>query len=395
VYKEDYPWDVRVEKLALALTEQGHSVTIVSRNMDQRPVREPSDNVTLRRLPGFRLFPFFLRKTLNFPLWFSPIWLFAIFQAVRQENADVIIVRDLPLVKSALILKRLFGTKVVLDMAEVYPEMYASSAQFSDKSTIQRLLKSPKIAERYESAVLPRLDHTLVMIEESHDRLLKKSIAKERVTIVSNTPPTDKFGGLVHQHTGTTLRLVYVGFLTELRGLDLLIRAVAQYISRGNAADSIKVDIVGKGASKPKLENLVTELGVERSVTIHGWLDHERVNELMAAANIGALTYRVCGHWNHTIPNKIFDYMLSGLPVLATEVIPIKRIIDETQCGVVCQDLDPADIAAKLEYLRTPEIRESLGTNGYRAVLRKYNWESEKARLEKVMSSLAVDPNTI
>ena len=87
--------------------------------------------------------------------------------------------------------------------------------------------------------------------------------------------------------------------------------------------------------------------------------------------------------------------MLSGLPVLATEVIPIKRIIDETQCGVVCQDLDPADIAAKLEYLRTPEIRESLGTNGYRAVLRKYNWESEKARLEKVMSSLAVDPNTI
>ncbi|WBU43041.1 glycosyltransferase family 4 protein [Marinobacter alkaliphilus] len=388
VYKEDYPWDVRVEKIALALTEQGHSVTIVSRNLDQRPEKETIDTLKLHRLPRLELVPLFLRKLLNLPLWFSPIWILTILRAVRQENADLIIVRDLPLVRSALVIKRLLGTKVALDMAEVYPEMYASTALFSGNSLAQRLLKNPKVAERYESAVLPMIDHTLVMIEESRDRLLRKSIAEDRVTIVSNTPPTDKFRGVVHKHTGTNLRLVYVGFITELRGLDLLIEAVAKYIERGNTADTIKVDIVGKGASKPKLERLIAKLGVANSVTIHGWLSQERVNELMAEANVGSLTYRVCGHWNHTIPNKIFDYMLAGLPVLATEVTPIKRIVLQENCGLICQDLDVTDIAEKLERLRDPELRQLLGDNGYQAVRRTWNWDRDQKHLSTAMDSL-------
>lgn len=107
----------------------------------------------------------------------------------------------------------------------------------------------------------------------------------------------------------------------------------------------------------------------------------------MANANVGALTYRVCGHWNHTIPNKIFDYMLAGLPVLTTEVLPIQRIINETNCGVVCRDLDPVDIADKLEYLRDSGIRQNLGENGYKAVLEKYNWKSDKAKLNEIINA--------
>lgn len=388
VYKEDYPWDVRVEKLALALGEHGHSVSIVSQNLAQGPIREHGKNFNQYRLPRFKAFPLVFRKQLNLPVWFNPVWLFTIYLAARLEGADVIVVRDLPLVRSALLLRKILGAKVVLDMAEVYPEMYASSAKFSKRTAMEKLLKHPKLAESYERSVLPKLDHTLVMIEESRDRLLKKGLPEDKVTIVSNTPPTDKFGNHKHQHSGSRLHLVYVGFLTELRGLDLLIKAVGHYIKRGNPADTIKVDIVGKGSSKEKLQQLVTQLGVQESVTIHGWLSQERVNELMAAANVGSLTYRVCGHWNHTIPNKIFDYMLAGLPVLTTEVIPIRRIIEQTNCGLVCKDLDSLDIAQKLEQLRDPEIRQLLGDNGYDAVKQTYNWENDKARLEQAISSL-------
>ena len=81
--------------------------------------------------------------------------------------------------------------------------------------------------------------------------------------------------------------------------------------------------------------------------------------------------------------------MLAGLPVLATEVEPIKRIVNETESGLVCKDLDIKDIAAKLQMLRCPELRATLGKNGVYAVQSKYNWSNDEKRLHAVIDSLA------
>ncbi|SNC68260.1 Glycosyltransferase involved in cell wall bisynthesis [Marinobacter sp. es.048] len=388
VYKEDYPWDVRVEKLAKSLNEAGNAVTIIARNLDQKPTNESTPGFQIRRIPRTQRLPRVIQKLINMPLWFNPIWLYTISKAIKGAPKPVIIVRDLPLVSAATLIARFGPAKVVFDMAEVYPEMYRSSAKHSDRSWLDSIVKNPNLAARYEKAVLPKVDHTIVMIAESRDRLLAMGVPTERVSIVSNTPPIEKYNNYRHKHNGETLRIVYVGFLTELRGLDLLIEAVGHYIEKGNAKSTIQVDIVGKGACKEKLINLARKLDIEESVRVHGWLSQEDVDQLMANANVGALTYRVCGHWNHTIPNKIFDYMLAGLPVLTTEVLPIQRIIEEANCGVVCRDLDPADIAEKLDYLKTPAVRQELGENGYRAIRDKYNWENDKARLNEIINAL-------
>jgi glycosyltransferase involved in cell wall biosynthesis len=389
LYKEDYPWDVRVEKLALSLQKTGHRVTIVARNASGAPPFEEQTKFTIVRLPRVGKRNSIVRKLANIPFWFSPLWIRTLRQAISQSEKPLVIVRDIPLVKTALLVAKPKGAKVVLDMAEVYPYMYASARMFSAGKTLESITKSPALAERYESQILPKLDHTLVMIEESRDRLLRKGVDPDRVTIVSNTPPTKKFSGTKHSHEGHTLRLVYVGFLTKLRGLDLLIEAASEFIKMGNEPSSLKIDIVGKGAEREHLISRVKELNLQQSVTIHGWLEHNQVDELMAQANVGALTYRVCPHWNHTIPNKIFDYMLAGLPVLATEVEPIKRIVNETESGLVCKDLDIKDIAEKLQMLRCPELRATLGKNGVYAVQSKYNWSNDEKRLHAVIDSLA------
>ena len=80
--------------------------------------------------------------------------------------------------------------------------------------------------------------------------------------------------------------------------------------------------------------------------------------------------------------------MLAGLPVLTTEVIPIRRIVEHSNCGLVCKDQDTADIAEKLEQLRDPHLRQLLGRNGHYAVIETYNWENDKARLAQAISSL-------
>lgn len=389
VYKEDYPWDVRVEKLALTLKGAGHNVTIIARNRDQLPTIDKTDGIAVRRLPVTRRFPKFIQVAVNLPFWFNPFWLWLLFKSSRsmQLNRGVIIVRDLPLVNAGIIVSRFRKSKIVFDMAECYPEMYKSAAKFSNRSLTTRVLKSPWFAKIYERGVVARVDHILVMIQESKDRLLAMGVNENKISIVSNTPPIDKFKGATHKHRGNQLRIVYVGFLSKLRGLDLLIEGAAHYIKTQGSSDAIRIDIIGKGAQKDKLIALSKELGISDSVIIHGWLDQDQVDELMAQANVGALTYRVCGHWNHTIPNKIFDYMLAGLPVLATEVIPIARILRETNSGLVCKDLDPIDIAEKMELLRDPKRRTTLGQNGQSAIKSKYNWDNDAQTLAEAIDA--------
>ena len=390
VYKEDYPWDVRVEKLALALKSAGHNVTIISRNRDQLPAIDEDNGIAIRRLPITHRFPKFIQVAVNLPVWFNPFWLWLLLRSSKsiKENKGVIIIRDLPLVKAGIIVAKLRKSKIVFDMAECYPEMYESSARFYNRSLATKILKSPRFATHYEKNVVTKVDRILVMIQESKDRLLSLGVQEEKISIVSNTPPVDKFKGAIHEHSGNQLRIVYVGFLSKLRGLDLLIEGAAHYIKSQGTAEAIRIDIIGKGAQKEELRALSKELGISESVKIHGWLDHNEVDKLMGQANVGALTYRVCGHWNHTIPNKIFDYMLAGLPVLATEVIPIARILRETDSGLVCKDLDPIDISEKMAVLRDARARTIMGRNGRVAVENKYKWENDEKILKTTINHL-------
>jgi glycosyltransferase involved in cell wall biosynthesis len=388
IYKEDYPWDVRVEKLALSLVDKGGDVTIISKNINRREVFDSQGQIKIKRLPQFRLLPCLLVRLFNSPLWFNPFWLYTIAKAIKGSSQPVIIVRDLPLVFSGFLFKIFKDTKLILDMAECYPEMYASSLKFGNPSILDRTLKNPTLAAIYEKISVRMCDHVLVMIEESRDRLIDKGLSSEKISIVSNTPPIYSTWRGKRKHSGKQLRVVYVGFITELRGLDLLVRATERFIDQVKDDKAIKVDIIGKGAYKEKLVNLVKELGLQNNVTVHGWLESHHMDDILREANVGALTYRVCGHWNHTIPNKLFDYMLAGLPVLATEVVTISRIINQEKCGLVCKDQDIGDIARKMIELRDPQLRHFFGENGGKAVTNKYNWSVDEGRFLSVFSNM-------
>src|SRR5690606_6846381 len=94
----------------------------------------------------------------------------------------------------------------------------------------------------------------------------------------------------------------------------------------------------------------------------------------------------------HTIPNKIFDYMRAGLPVLTTNVKPISRIIESEECGLSSSDSDIDEIARNLTLLKDPSLRQRLGNNGQAAVMRQYNWSVELERMFRAADLLARRP---
>jgi glycosyltransferase involved in cell wall biosynthesis len=87
---------------------------------------------------------------------------------------------------------------------------------------------------------------------------------------------------------------------------------------------------------------------------------------------------------NHvdSLPTKMFEYMSSGIPVIASDFPLWRQIVEGNRCGICVDPLDPKAIAAAIDYLvSSPDIAKSMGERGRRAVLEKYNWEVEAARL--------------
>lgn len=392
VYKEDYPWDVRVEKIITSFHDRGDNVELVCRNLDQRETKDLIDGVRIHRLPKFQFLPRSIRLLLNAPVFFNPFWLYLLYTTVRRNQSDLIIVRDLPLMVAGIIVGKLTRAKVIFDMAECYPEMYQSSLEAVEVSFITRLLKSPRLARFYERISVNWCDHVFVMIEESKARLISMDVDEHKVTIVSNTPIIESLAIEPKLHHGEALSIVYVGFLTKIRGLDLIIKAVRRFLDSAEGSSQVHVNIIGEGGYKNDLQCLVKDLKLENNVTIHGWLSHERAHEYMCSANVGCLTYRFCGHWNHTIPNKIFDYMRAGLPVLTTNVRPISRIVESEECGLSSSDSDGDEIVRNLILLKDPNLRQRLGNNGQAAIRRQYNWSVELERMFRAADLLAKRP---
>src|SRR5581483_3181954 len=104
----------------------------------------------------------------------NPFWYRLARRVVADEHLDLVIVRDLPLIFIGLHLKRRYRVPVILDMAENYPAMYREDMRGSSglRYLAQWLLKNPTLMEHVERRTLRDVDHVLVVVQESAQRVI-------------------------------------------------------------------------------------------------------------------------------------------------------------------------------------------------------------------------------
>lgn len=387
VWDADYPWDVRVEKVSRSLTEAGHDVHVCARNRARRPTVEKLAECTVHRLRPCALLPAGLDSQLMFPAFFNPRWLRHIRATVIRQSADVLLVRDLPLAPTAIAVGRKLGLPVVLDMAENYPAMIRELWLTGTTKPFDSLVRNPHMVAAVERWVLPRVDHVLVVVEESRERLLQLGVSPERVTVVSNTPPRAR--ALVERtkrgSDSPQLRLIYVGLMERSRGIETVLDAVRLLATRGLTCH---VDLVGGGRDLDRFRSHAwrLQLGEDR-VRFHGQLSHEKALELLADADIGLIPHHANEFCDTTIPNKLFDYMAAGIASITSSAKPLARIVKETGCGFSFRDRDPEDLARVLAEANEADLA-ALGQSGRRAVRSSYYWESDAGRLFGVLDRM-------
>jgi glycosyltransferase involved in cell wall biosynthesis len=377
IWDADYPWDIRVEKVTTALSAAGHAVHLVCRNQGRGPRREESGSLTIHRLPPLpeALGP--AHTFWNFPHPANPVWIDTIARTVRAIHADLILVRDLPLALPAAIVGKSHRIPVVLDMAENYPAMLEDKSRFTPTSAMGRLVRRPGLARLVERLVFRLADHIIVVIEESRERLIRSGVDPTRISVVSNTPRPDRWPLLenlpARQGRSESIQLIYLGNLDGSRGIDNAIRAVRHLTDQGHA---VRLTVVGDGQCLSQLRDLSLRCGVADRLTFTGFLPFTgiRLQELMARADIGVIPHYATESWHTTIPNKLFDYMLVGLPVIVSDAAPAARIVRTEDCGEVFRDRDAEDLARCVVALRDPESRRRKGLRGRAAVERRYHW---------------------
>lgn len=384
IWDYEYPWDIRVEKTCETLIENGWEMHLVCRNSLRRPKEEIYEGIHLHRLPFLPKFFGKLNHLYTFPAFFSPLWLWRINEVIKKDNLELIIVRDLPLALAAIMIGKLRKIPVILDMAECYPEMIRLIWKYEPFKLSNIFVRNPVVVDLIERITLKHIDHVFVMVEESKARLIDKKVPEEKITIVSNTPILRKFQNVSPTYPGSLakhkdkLKLIYVGILDFNRGLDTVISALKEYVKLDK---NVVLLILGKGNCEDYLNKLVNEEGVEEYVEFEGWVDNKKVPDYIASSDVCLVPHHKCGHWDNTIPNKLFDYMASSKAVLISNVTPMQRIVHKTNCGLVYTDYDSKSFSEQLLQLRSSELRQQLGRNGRKAVDEYYNWDTDSTNM--------------
>jgi glycosyltransferase involved in cell wall biosynthesis len=389
VWDSEYPWDVRVEKIAQALTDAGHDVHLVARNRRGEAVTERLSEATIHRLTPWQWAGSRLSAASMFPAFFNPRWVRAVRRTARQVRADVILCRDLPLAVPAIVAARHLGIPVVLDLAENYVAMLRSRWEAGRMRASDALVRNPALASLVERWVVPRVDHVLVVVEEAGARLVARGLAPERVTVVSNTPPLKRLveSRLHSRGDGDDLRLVYLGLMEEPRGVRILLEAAALLARRGVG---FRLVLYGDGPELSDFRAHARALGLaDTQADFRGHVPNAQALAALPLADVGVIPHFADESWHTTVPNKLFDYMAAGLAVVTSDARPAARIIHETAAGLVYRHPDPAALADAIERLADHELRRACAERGRAAVRDTYHWERDVARLLEVLARVA------
>lgn len=380
VWQADYPWDVRAEKIAAALTGAGHHVNLLARNRSGRPELEQLQEATVRRLRPWGWAPRWLDDAATFPAFFNPRWQQHILRVARRTGAEVILCRDLPLAIPSILAARRLRIPVLLDMAENYPAMLESRRATGRRRIWDWLLRNPALARLIEQWVLPRVDGILVVVEESGQRLIASGVPAERIALVSNTPPLSRLEAppATHPEHGP-LKIVYLGRVEEQRGIGTLLEATA--LLRGDGLLP-EVTIYGGGQDFPLFRQRAVALGLEPpSVVFRGQVPNEVALAELADAHVGVIPHWPDAQMDTTVPNKLFDYMAAGLAVVASDAAPLRRIVSTAGCGTVYPGRDAAALARTLRRLNDGAARRAAAGRGRDAIRAVYHWELDVERM--------------
>lgn len=374
----DMTADARVDREATALAEAGHDVTVLALRAEGLPDRERRNRYTVVRVADYTT-----------ASWRNP--LAKLLQSQRRSRGlahaalalepDVVHAHDTDTLAVGALAARIRRVPLVYDAHELYPDMIA---EFGARGAWPVQWYWRAIERRHVRTAAGVLTVSRGLAEELARRYGVDPVVVRNVPLLSPLGDTSALRAELGLSADSRALALYQGVLTGGRGLTRLVEAVA-------AAPDVVLAIQGFGPEEEAMRARARALGIEDRVRFMGKKAPWELHAYACGADLGVVIYEHTTLNNYLAgPNKLYAYLMAGLPVAASGFPGLDEVVSGERVGVTFDPASAESIAAALgELAHDAGTRHAMGRRARRLAESRYNWDAEKQVLLELYDRLA------
>lgn len=361
-------FDTRIfYKICNSLARAGYSVDLII----QHSKSEMVNGINVICLP-------LAKKKLDRPFKIIPL----LFQkAIKYPAGTIFHFHDAELIPIGLLLK-LFGYTVIYDVHE------DNKNTVLDRDWVPKPFRSvlSYMVRKFENIAVEHLDAVVTVTE-----YIRKSLGGNKEYVIQNYPRISEsnFSGLDLNETKNQRvkqNLLYVGGITSVRGINEIVTSLE--IVNSKSDKEVKLLLAGL-INEKKLESKLQAKKGWGFVDYRGWINREEFAHWASSSFAGLVIFHPLANHINAQPNKLFEYMMHGIPVIASKFKLWEEIVIDNNCGILVNPESPEEIAEAINWFRNhPNEAKKLGENGRKAIINKYNWKNEEEKLLSLYQSL-------
>ncbi len=375
---------------AKKLVEEGFQVTMItSTNKFKHKKAEITDIDGIRVIyleNGYSQYYGRIRKVYSFVTFVIR----AIRQALKEKNVDLVFATSTPLTVGfiALVLKQIKKWRYVFEVRDLWPEFPIQIGAIRNPLLI-------RILRKLEKTIYQKSEHVIALSPGMAEGVLSCGIPEDKVTIITNMSKGDLFYPrertneqfLKYGIDKTKFNVAHVGSMGVANGLDMVVQT-ARFLQQKRQDDSINFVIAGDGATLPSLKQQVENLGLS-NVKFIGEYNTYETSEILNCCDMSLVSFKNLPILYTNSPNKLFDSLSAGKPIIVNSAGWTKRLVEEFNCGFYVNPEEPGDLADKLLIInKDREKLEEYAQNSRRISLKKFDKSILTCKFVSVINSV-------
>lgn len=361
----DLSTDQRVHKHCMLLVRKGYGVLLIGRQTSQSVPLEQRPYETYRMRLPFEKGPLFYA-------WFN---LMLFFQLLVRKS-DLLFSNDLDTLLPNFLVSRLKRRPLVYDSHEFFTEV----PELSGRPVVQR------IWQWFERLMVPKLKYMLT-VNASIASLYQERYGVE-MKVLRNIPNSLNAGS-IQEYCREELGLPIDRKVIILQGSGInMHRGAEEAVEAMQYVQQAVLLILGSGDVVPQLKQRVSELNLSEQVIFKDRMPYAQMMAHTRLADLGlSLDKDTNINYRYSLPNKIFDYIHAGIPVLGSDLVEVRRVIEQYGVGEVVRSFEPQELAMQMQGMLSSKKYPEWTTNAKLAAA-ELNYEKESEVLASMLHEL-------